>query len=59
MAIGITCPGCETGLTLSDTLIGKTIKCKTCGEMIPVTAPVKAAKRAAAVVDDEIGRAHV
>lgn len=55
MALRLNCPGCDTALNVAETLVGKTIKCKTCGEMIPVTAPAKAAvaRRAAAVVDDE------
>jgi S1-C subfamily serine protease len=55
MALRLNCPGCDTALNVADTLIGKTIKCKTCGEMIPVTAPAKAAvaRRATPVIDDE------
>ncbi|MFO0935053.1 MAG: trypsin-like peptidase domain-containing protein [Gemmataceae bacterium] len=60
MAFGITCPGCDTTLNVVESLIGKTIKCKTCGEMIPVKAPsrpvvAKALPKqpVAAKVDDE------
>lgn len=61
MAIALSCPGCESTLNVSETLIGKSIKCKTCGEVIAVTAPVKAAKAAVkkaavAVSDDEDDR---
>ena len=48
MAFGITCPGCDATLNVVESLIGKTIKCKTCGEMIPVKAPAKAATKRAA-----------
>jgi S1-C subfamily serine protease len=56
MALRLNCPGCDTALNVAETLIGKTIKCKTCGEMIPVTAPAKVAvaRRVAAVVDDDV-----
>jgi hypothetical protein len=58
MAISLSCPGCESALSVAESLVGKTIKCKTCGEMVPVTAPVRVAKavpakRAAAVVEDD------
>ena len=59
MAIGITCPGCEVALNVADNLVGKTIKCKTCGEMIPVRAPAKATARRAAVLDDDEGDASL
>ncbi len=38
MAIEMTCPGCDTVYPVSDELIGKTIRCKKCGEMMSVTA---------------------
>jgi S1-C subfamily serine protease len=58
MAIALSCPGCESTLNVSETLIGKSIKCKSCGEIIAVTAPGKASKAAVkkaamAVSDDE------
>jgi S1-C subfamily serine protease len=61
MAIDITCPGCQSVYPVADNLVGKTIRCKKCGEMMPVTAPVraaapvaaKAARPAARIDDDE------
>jgi S1-C subfamily serine protease len=46
MAISITCPGCDAALNVAESLVGKTIKCKTCGEMIPVSAPKVAVAKA-------------
>ena len=46
MAISLTCPGCDAALNVAESLIGKTIKCKTCGEMIPVAAPKVAVAKA-------------
>ncbi|HET6572629.1 MAG TPA: trypsin-like peptidase domain-containing protein [Fimbriiglobus sp.] len=64
MAISITCPGCQSVYPVPETLAGKTIRCKKCGEMVAVTAPAApavaravarpvAAKPAARVVDDD------
>jgi S1-C subfamily serine protease len=66
MAISITCPGCQSVYPVPETLAGKTIRCKKCGEMVAVTAPPAApvaarpaaarpvaAKRVAQVVDDD------
>ncbi len=60
MAIDITCTGCQSVYPVAENLIGKTIRCKKCGEMMPVTAPVRAAKavaarpaRPAARIDDD------
>src|SRR5688572_1021527 len=49
MAIDITCSGCQTVYPVADNLVGKTIRCKKCGEMMPVTAPVPRARAAAPV----------
>ena len=38
MSLTITCPGCESVYTVGEVLIGKTIRCKKCSEMIPVKA---------------------
>lgn len=62
MAISITCPGCQSVYPVPETLAGKTIRCKKCGETVAVTAPSAvpvaaarpvAAKRVAQVVDDD------
>jgi S1-C subfamily serine protease len=50
MAISVTCPGCQSVYPVPETLAGKTIRCKKCGEMMPVTAPQAAAPPAAAPV---------
>ena len=39
MAISITCPGCQSVYPVPETLAGKTIRCKKCGEMVAVSAP--------------------
>ena len=41
MALSITCSGCDAVYPVGESLIGKTIRCKKCGEMMPVTAPSK------------------
>ena len=38
MAVRVNCPQCDQSYTLRDELIGKTVRCKTCGEVFPVTA---------------------
>ena len=48
MSLTLTCPGCESVYTVGEVLIGKTIRCKKCSEMIPVKAA--AAPKAATVV---------
>lgn len=58
MPLSVTCPGCDAVYPVGEALIGKTIRCKGCGELIPVTAPAKAApvakaKPAARVVDED------
>src|SRR5437763_1918646 len=46
MPFPIRCPGCEATLTVAENLVGRTIKCNKCGEMIAGKAP--AAARSAA-----------
>ncbi|HEY2786824.1 MAG TPA: serine protease [Fimbriiglobus sp.] len=57
MSFPIRCPGCDVALNVSDNLIGKTIKCNKCGEMITVKSPAasKPARpaKAAVLVDDD------
>ena len=53
MPIAMTCPGCETDVSLPDTLAGKTIRCKKCGETFPVTAKVAAKSKPVVVVDED------
>ena len=57
MTIDITCAGCQSVYPVTDNLLGKTIRCLKCGEMMPVTAPVAkarvAAKPAVRIDDDE------
>lgn len=48
MSLTLTCPGCESVYTVGEVLIGKTIRCKKCSEMIPVKAA--AVPKAATVV---------
>jgi predicted Zn finger-like uncharacterized protein len=60
MPLSVTCPGCETVYPVGEALIGKTIRCKKCGEQIVVRTPggaVTAARpaRAAKVADDDGG----
>ncbi len=50
MAISITCPGCQSVYPVPETLAGKTIRCKKCGEMMPVAAAPPAAAPVAAPV---------
>ncbi len=45
MSISITCTGCDSVYPVGENLIGKTIRCKKCGEMMPVEAPAKPAAR--------------
>lgn len=49
MAIKVTCSGCQSVYPVAESLIGKTIRCKKCGEMMPVEAsgPAPAAPMAA------------
>ncbi len=51
MALSITCSGCDAVYPVGEALIGKTIRCKKCGEMMPVTAPSKS--KPAIALDDE------
>jgi S1-C subfamily serine protease len=59
MAFSIRCPGCESSFNVAENLIGKTIKCNKCGEMVTVKAPAAAKATAAAkptraaVLDDD------
>jgi predicted Zn finger-like uncharacterized protein len=39
MPISIQCPACQRRYNVADTLAGKTVKCRECGESIPVTDP--------------------
>ena len=39
MPISITCPGCESTHSVADELLGKTVKCKKCGELVEIRAP--------------------
>jgi S1-C subfamily serine protease len=48
MAISITCPGCQSVYPVPENLVGKTIRCKKCGETVAVTSPPVAAPVAAA-----------
>src|SRR5437870_4196763 len=36
MAIRITCPGCETALTLSDDKRGKKVRCRACEKVLSI-----------------------
>lgn len=55
MPLSVTCPGCDSNYPVSDSLIGKKIRCKQCGEVISVSAssaqpqPIKRAVR----IDDD------
>lgn len=51
MPIRITCPGCQTELTLADTMHGKKVRCKSCDKVIGVPAASK--KKVLAAGDDE------
>lgn len=54
MALSVACPGCQAVYPVSESLIGKTIRCKKCGETMPVSAPTKAAAPAAAeIIEDD------
>jgi S1-C subfamily serine protease len=55
MALSITCSGCDAVYPVGENLIGKTIRCKKCGEMMPVTAPSKS-KASIALDEDEAPR---
>ncbi|HZZ79187.1 MAG TPA: hypothetical protein VFE62_11750 [Gemmataceae bacterium] len=41
MPIRITCPGCQTVLTLADTMRGKKVRCKSCDKVIGIPAASK------------------
>ncbi|MGL4420806.1 MAG: hypothetical protein ACRCZF_09100, partial [Gemmataceae bacterium] len=59
MAMSVECPSCGVGLSLPENLAGKSIRCKSCGEVFTVPSaasvakakPTKAASRP--VVDDD------
>ncbi len=38
MAIRITCPGCQTSLTLDDKMRGKKVRCKACAKVLSIPA---------------------
>jgi ribosomal protein S27E len=42
MAIRITCPGCQTALTLDDKMRGKKVRCKACAKVLSIPAVAKA-----------------
>jgi ribosomal protein S27E len=42
MAIRITCPGCQTALTLDDKMRGKKVRCKACAKVLSIPAAAKA-----------------
>jgi predicted Zn finger-like uncharacterized protein len=39
MAVKLTCPECEAPLTVPDSFLGKTLRCKHCGETFKAKAP--------------------
>lgn len=47
MAIRITCPGCQSALTLSDAMRGKKVRCKACEKVLSIPAAGKAKSLAA------------
>jgi len=51
MAVSVVCPGCDADYSVPDTLLGKAIRCKKCGETIDVKARPKAKARVSR--DDE------
>ncbi len=53
MALSITCSGCDAVYPVGENLIGKTIRCKKCGEMMPVTAPSKSKPAIEIEVDED------
>ncbi len=61
MSLSITCPGCDSIYTVGEVLIGKTIRCKKCSEMIPVKAAVapKAAPAVAKAAAKPVAKATV
>ncbi len=61
MSLSITCPGCDSIYTVGEVLIGKTIRCKKCSEMIPVKATVasKSAPAVAKAVAKPVSKAAV
>jgi predicted Zn finger-like uncharacterized protein len=42
MAIKLTCPDCEAALTVPESFLGKTLRCKHCGETFKAKAPKRA-----------------
>ena len=46
MAISIQCGECQSPYSVAENLLGKSIKCKNCGAVIPVAAPAAAAPAA-------------
>src|SRR5687768_13224387 len=62
MALNVTCAGCQSVYPVAESLIGKTIRCKKCGEMMPVeaaAAPVAKAVAAKAVAAKPAARVVV
>src|SRR6266436_4051059 len=54
MAIRITCPGCETSLTLSEDKRGKKVRCRACEKVLSIPAiNGKASKHAEPEEDEE------
>src|SRR5437763_197575 len=54
MAIRITCPGCETSLTLSEDQRGKKVRCRACEKVLSIPAiNGKASKHAEPQEDEE------
>ncbi|OWK37746.1 trypsin-like peptidase domain-containing protein [Fimbriiglobus ruber] len=48
MAISVTCPGCKAVYPVAENMVGKSIKCKKCDDVIPVVAPAAVARPVAA-----------
>lgn len=51
MSLPVSCPGCQAVYPVPESLIGKTIRCKKCGEMMPVKAPAQPV--AADIIEDD------
>jgi predicted Zn finger-like uncharacterized protein len=66
MAVKLTCPDCDAALTVAESSLGKTLRCKYCGETFKATGPKRPAeeeeesrpakKRPRAAEDDDGGR---
>lgn len=53
MAIPVICPGCDADYSVPENLLGKTIRCKKCGETVAVKQPTRVATKATTRHDDE------